>query len=175
MDPPPSRVGRAHSATILPRRIRGRLVAWLGLSLAVVLGSALGLGSYTFYYAQGASYFSNNSANCANCHIMRPQYHAWAQSSHHAVATCNDCHAPHDSMAAKLYVKGVNGFRHSWAFTTGDFNEPIRITDFNRRVTERSCRHCHSELAYMIDFNGAADHGLESVSCIRCHNGVGHR
>lgn len=166
--------GPADKATTTPRRDRRRWVAWFGSSLAVVVGSASGLGAYTYYYAEGASYFSNNSASCANCHIMRPQYDAWAKSSHHAVATCNDCHAPHEAMVAKLYVKGVNGFRHSWAFSTGQFHEPIQITEFNRAVTEASCRYCHDELAHSIDFNGAADHGFESVSCIRCHHDVGH-
>ena len=29
---------------------------------------------------------------------------------------------------AKYFVKGVNGLRHSYAFTTGNHHEPIRIT-----------------------------------------------
>ena len=35
---------------------------------------------------------------------------------------------PHNSIVAKYAVKALNGFRHSYAFTTGNFDEPIRIT-----------------------------------------------
>ena len=37
-------------------------------------------------------------------------------------------HTPHNSIVAKYAVKGLNGFRHSYAFTTGNFVEPILIT-----------------------------------------------
>ena len=93
----------------------------------------------TFGYAEGTSYLSEDPAACANCHIMWHQYAGWTKGSHKAVATCNDCHAPHSSHPAKLFVKGVNGWNHSVAFTTGRFLGPIRITDMNRRVTESAC------------------------------------
>ena len=41
-----------------------------GLIAAVVIGIAIGLGSYTFVYARGYSYLTNDPAACANCHIM---------------------------------------------------------------------------------------------------------
>jgi cytochrome c nitrite reductase small subunit len=63
------------------------------LILGVSIGMAIGLGVYTFVYAKGASYLTNNPASCANCHIMNEQYDGWLKSSHRAVATCNDCHA----------------------------------------------------------------------------------
>jgi cytochrome c nitrite reductase small subunit len=159
----------------LPEHLASRFLAVIAMSAAVLFGAAIGLGCFTFYYAEGASYFSDNPTSCANCHVMQPKYGAWAKSSHHAVATCNDCHAPHDSIARKLYVKGVNGFRHSWAFTTGQFHEPIQITEFNHKVTEESCRYCHTELADSIDIAIAGHYGSEAVSCTRCHYDVGHR
>jgi cytochrome c nitrite reductase small subunit len=101
---------------------------------------------------------------------MQSHHDAWLKSSHRAVATCNDCHAPHGSLPGKLWVKGRNGFHHSLAFTTGRFHEPIRISPFNRGVTEAACRHCHQDTVAAID-HGA---GGEELSCIRCHSGVGH-
>ena len=150
---------------------------WLGVSAgvgsaaiiaAIALGIAGGIGAYTFVYAQGGSYLTNDPAACANCHIMQEQYSAWQKSSHHAVAVCNDCHAPHDSLVAKYYCKGRNGFFHSLAFTTGEFHEPIMITDYNRGVTEDACRYCHDQFTHSIDL------GTEPLSCMRCHSEVGH-
>src|SRR5688572_17989710 len=67
----------------------------LALLLSVAIGGAAGLGAYTFMYAKGASYLTNNPAACANCHIMNDQYDGWIKSSHRSVAGCNDCHTPH--------------------------------------------------------------------------------
>ena len=66
------------------------------LALCAVAGALLGLGGYTFWYAEGGSYFSNDPRSCVNCHIMRDHYDGWVKSSHHAVAACNDCHNLHE-------------------------------------------------------------------------------
>ncbi|MCC6445142.1 MAG: cytochrome c nitrite reductase small subunit [Armatimonadetes bacterium] len=128
-----------------------------------------GLGGYTFYYASGHSYLSNDPRACVNCHIMRPQYDAWQNSSHHTVAACNDCHTPH-SLVPKYRVKASNGFRHSAYFTLGNFREPIRITPGNLRVVEENCKRCHGHLTAAIQ----GQHG-ENLSCSGCHRRVGHR
>lgn len=135
--------------------------------LAVLIGSAIGIGAFTFIYAKGGSYMTDDPAACANCHVMNEHLAAWRKSSHHAVAVCNDCHAPPGG-PSKYWVKAVNGFNHSYAFTTGDFVEPIRITAGNREVTEAQCRRCHAEI---VSTMGHAS----GLSCIRCHDAVGHR
>src|SRR5687767_13261123 len=117
---------------------------------ALIAGLALGLGVFTFGYAKGYSYLSNDPEVCANCHIMREHYAAWTKSSHHAVATCNDCHTPHN-LVGKYTVKALNGFWHSFYFTTGTYPDPLRITERNRRVTEESCRYCHQPIVEAID------------------------
>jgi cytochrome c nitrite reductase small subunit len=147
--------------------VKPRVILAISLTAALIIGSALGLGVFTFVYARGSSYLGNDPAACANCHVMREQYDAWQKSSHHAVAGCNDCHAPPRGLA-KYWVKARNGYHHSYAFTTGDFVEPIRITPRNRAVTEQQCRRCHGELTATIGH--ASD-----ISCIRCHDSVGHR
>ncbi len=130
---------------------------------------ACGIGLYTFYYAKGASYLTNDPQACANCHIMEDHYSAWLKSSHRNVATCNDCHAPHD-IIGKYFTKALNGFNHSLAFTTGRFSEPISITKRNHEITEASCRYCHANITNMIDHNPSAD----QLSCVRCHANIGH-
>ena len=136
---------------------------------AVAIGSAAGLGAFTFVYADGASYLTDNPAACANCHVMREQYDAWTRSSHRAVAVCNDCHTP-GGFLPKYATKALNGYHHSLAFTTGAFPEPIQITPRNRAVTEGACRRCHGPIVEQID----AHPGGRALSCIRCHASVGH-
>ena len=87
--------------------------ATLRLIVAVLAGFVIGIGLYTFVYAKGYSYLTNNPQACANCHVMQTQYDAWIKSSHHSVATCNDCHTPHN-IIGKYAVKASNGFFHSF-------------------------------------------------------------
>ena len=162
-----------------------------GPAAAVLIGIALGLGAYTFGYAKGASYLSTDPAVCANCHIMQEHFDAWQRSSHRQVATCSDCHMPHD-LVSKYLTKASNGFWHSVAFTTGWFPDPLQIKPHNRRIAERACRDCHAAVVDAIDPvqaqepDAAAPQGERPqihdgllaaggrLSCIRCHTYVGH-
>lgn len=151
---------------------RGRFFWLLPLTI-ILIGASIGLGAFTFVYARGASYLTNDPAACANCHIMSEHFDAWRKSSHHAVAVCNDCHAPHD-IIGKYATKARNGFWHSFYFTTGNFPDPLRITPRNREVTEHACRYCHAALTDVIDGHTAKEDDDGSVRCARCHRYVGH-
>ena len=137
--------------------------------VAVAIGATTGVGGYTFIYARGYSYLTNDPAACANCHVMEDHYRAWRKSSHRAVAVCNDCHTP-PGLVPKYFTKAINGFNHSVAFTTGRFPEPLRATPRNVAITEQACRKCHEEIVFAIE--GHPDG--EQTSCIRCHPTVGH-
>ena len=139
--------------------------------LAVLVGLFVGLGMYTFVYAKGYSYLTNDPAACANCHVMRDHYEAWEKASHRAVAVCNDCHTP-AGLVPKYVTKARNGFWHSFYFTMGGYPDPLRITDRNFDVTEHACRKCHEEMTASID--ATQHHGETSMSCVRCHSTVGH-
>ncbi len=167
------------------------------VAAAVLLGLAGGLGLFTFGYARGYSYLTNDPEACANCHVMSEHFAAWTKGSHRSVATCNDCHTPHD-LIGKYAVKARNGFWHSFYFTVGGYPDPLRITEGNRRVTENACRYCHAEITEAIDHVAAAvtpvrlaaqgaapappssrpHDGVtaagEAISCVRCHRYVGH-
>jgi cytochrome c nitrite reductase small subunit len=155
----------------------------LALLAALALGLTAGLGAFTFVYARGYSYLTNDPAACANCHIMSEHFDAWNKSTHRSVATCNDCHTPHD-VVGKYTVKAKNGFWHSFYFTTGRYPDPLRITQGNRDVTEDTCRYCHAAITDAIDHGTApassatvavtARRTDEPLSCIRCHQYVGH-
>jgi cytochrome c nitrite reductase small subunit len=138
--------------------------------LAITLGMLGGVGAFTFGYGKGYSYLLNDPDSCANCHVMQDHLDSWRQSGHHHVATCNDCHLPHN-FVGKWMVKADNGFFHSLAFTTQDFHEPIQIKPRNRRVTQNACLHCHSDFVHdMLP----AETGGDMLRCIQCHAGVGH-
>lgn len=140
---------------------------------AVAVGTLAGIGGYTFVYARGGSYLSDDSAACVNCHVMRPQYEGWLRSSHHDVAVCNDCHTPVPFLD-HWTVKARNGWHHSYAFTTGYFPEPIRITEYNLATTEEACRTCHGEMVWQTDALARDHREDDTVSCTRCHRSVGH-
>jgi len=140
-----------------------------GIVAGLTLGGGAGLGLFTFQYAKGTSYLTNDPKACANCHIMEDQYSAWLKSSHHGVATCNDCHTP-PGLISKYATKASNGFWHSFAFTTGKFHEPIQIKPRNHDVTERACRKCHEAFVHEIDL----PQGRDRISCTHCHLSVGH-
>lgn len=138
-------------------------------ALAPMLGLLIGLVAYTFIYAKGYSYLSNDPSSCTNCHVMNTYYDGWEKSSHRSAANCNDCHTPH-GMVAKYLTKASNGFFHSFAFTTGAFPDSIRARQRSHAVVEQSCRTCHANLAQHIDTAA----GNDGMSCVRCHANVGH-
>jgi cytochrome c nitrite reductase small subunit len=137
----------------------------------VLIGSVLGLGAYTFTYAQGWSYMTDDPRACANCHVMTEQYDGWVKSSHRSVAVCNDCHVPHN-LVAKYATKTRNGFWHSYYFTRGTFPEPIHALPPSRKIAEANCRRCHAPIVQAMGTPAHA--GASDISCIRCHGSVGH-
>lgn len=138
-----------------------------------MVGLAAGAGTYTFYYGEGYSYFSKSPQTCVNCHIMQPHYDTWLKSSHHAVATCVDCHLPHE-FPYNLIAKADNGWNHSWAFTFQNFHEPIEMKPRNRRILLDNCLGCHAGLVHeMLSYDVPA--GAEGeIDCLHCHADVGH-
>lgn len=153
----------------------------LAVIASLVMGIAIGIGAFTFVYAKGASYLTNDPAACANCHVMSEHYAAWQKSSHRIVAGCNDCHTP-KNVIGKYATKAANGFWHSVAFTTGDYPDPLQIKDYNHEITENACRKCHAKVTEAIDLHGGDNHyelnedgtSGEHVQCTRCHQYVGH-
>lgn len=154
---------------------------WVPLVTAVLLGAMIGLGGFTFVYARGYSYMSDDPEVCGNCHVMDEHVSSFSKSSHAGVAVCNDCHTPHD-LVGKYTVKAKNGFWHSFYFTTGTYPYPLRITEGNHEVTEEACRYCHERLVETIDHSPVQgrEEGVEvegegePFTCTRCHRYVGH-
>jgi cytochrome c nitrite reductase small subunit len=138
--------------------------------VAVPAGVLLGLAFFTFGYARGHSYLTDDPEACVNCHVMRDQYQSWLRSSHRRAAVCNDCHTPSGAIP-KYMTKATNGFYHSLAFTVGRFPDEIRIKDRNARVAEAACLKCHEDVTVAMRMVRGGRH---EVSCIACHRHVGH-
>ena len=73
---------------------------------AAFVGLLIGIGSFTFVYAKGYSYLTNDPRACANCHVMQDHFDAWTRSSHRSVAVCNDCHTP-PGLVPKVHDQGA--------------------------------------------------------------------
>ena len=141
------------------------------LALAILLGFAAGVGSFTFHYAAGLSYFSTDPKACANCHIMNDQYASWLKGPHHGAAKCVDCHLPHEGLQ-KWLAKAENGYHHSKGFTLQDFHEPIMIKRGNSRILQDNCLRCHGDFVHGLVKGSTTD--SDAMLCVHCHRGVGH-
>ena len=148
-------------------------VSLAGLAAATVVGCVVGAGGFTFHYGEGWSYFSKAPETCVNCHIMQPHYDTWLKSSHHAAATCTDCHLP-STFPHSIVSKADNGFFHSWAFTFEDFHEPIQIKPRNRRILQDNCVRCHESLVAQMQAYSGPLGTSDRISCLHCHDDVGH-
>jgi cytochrome c nitrite reductase small subunit len=148
---------------------RFSLKVWIAIAgVAGVLG---GLGTFTFLYAHGFSYLSADPAACRNCHIMQEQYDSWRKASHHAAATCVECHLPHGFLG-KWLAKVSNGWHHSKAFTLQNFHEPIQITPGNSEILQANCVRCHGEMVEAVLSFGRTE--PDKTLCVHCHDNVGH-
>jgi cytochrome c nitrite reductase small subunit len=148
-----------------------RIKVYVVLAITMMVGLFAGLGTYTFSYAHGLSYFSNDPRACMNCHIMREQFDGWQKSPHHAVASCNDCHTP-KGFIPKYLSKAENGFWHSKGFTLQDFHEPIMIRQKNVAVLQQNCVGCHEQIVDGI--NTHPGNPQKMLDCLHCHREVGH-
>jgi cytochrome c nitrite reductase small subunit len=160
--------------------IRIRLAALCGLGFLprvwqipcfLMLGVAAGVGVFVLHVSRAASYLSDAPETCMNCHVMTTQYVTWQHSSHAAVATCNDCHVPHDSIVSHYAFKARDGLRHSAIFTLRLEPQAIRLSDAAVPVVEGNCRRCH---AAVIEDVALAGHAEGDPRCWDCHREVPH-
>ncbi|MDQ8202925.1 cytochrome c nitrite reductase small subunit [Pelagicoccus sp. SDUM812003] len=147
--------------------------------LPLILSTAilLGLGCVLLRVSNATSYLSDEPSACVNCHIMNPQYATWERGSHARVATCNDCHVPHDNLANKYYFKAKDGLRHAFMFTFHMEPQVIKVHEPGMGVVQQNCIRCHENLLnhtpnMMVTFEESqAGHGK---LCWDCHSETPH-
>lgn len=77
---------------------------------------------------------------------MAPQFATWNHSSHREVATCNDCHVPHNNIFNHYFFKGKDGLRHATIFTLRKEPQVIFIKEAGIEVVQKNCIRCHTHL-----------------------------
>ncbi|GAB4125225.1 MAG: cytochrome c nitrite reductase small subunit [Fimbriimonadaceae bacterium] len=133
------------------------------------VGAFLGMGIYVAQISHATSYLSDDPEACINCHIMTPTYASWKHSSHANVATCNDCHVPHDSVLQKYLFKAMDGARHSTIFTLRREPQVLRARPEAKHVIQANCMRCHES-----NLDRVASHKTFERSCVDCHREVPH-
>lgn len=136
-----------------------------------LMGSLCGGGLYLARISNILSYASDDPKACINCHIMEPMYATWERSSHGRVASCNDCHVPHDSVIKKYAFKANDGLRHSLLFTLRKERQVFRPIPESAHVIQQNCVRCHDGTLDKLKLPGG--HDLQR-NCIDCHRDVPH-
>jgi cytochrome c nitrite reductase small subunit len=166
------------SAMLSEIRKRGSAasVAWIGVLLTILLGMGLGFTVLVFRVSRAHSYLYDNPTTCVNCHVMAPQYATWFHSRHRPVATCNDCHVPHDNPVRHYAFKASDGMRHAFMFTFRLEPQVIRIHEAGQRVVQENCVRCHGATVHATQLamvSGDAGTG-QGLRCWDCHRETPH-
>lgn len=143
----------------------------------VLLGTIVGVSIFILKISKAGSYLSDEPETCVNCHIMAPQYATWGHSSHREVASCNDCHVPHDNFINKYYFKAKDGIRHATIFTLRNEPQVIQIREEGKEVVQQNCIRCHSKLLTdnrISAWNQTTNHARTERICWECHREVPH-
>jgi cytochrome c nitrite reductase small subunit len=149
---------------------------WL-LPVVLMTGVTIGMVALVFRVSRASSYLSDDPDTCINCHVMAPQYLTWTQSRHRAVATCNDCHVPHDNVVRHYAFKASDGTRHAFMFTFRLEPQVIRIHAAGQRVVQDNCIRCHDATVHMTRLPLVAGddvHAVEGLRCWACHRETPH-
>ena len=147
---------------------------WRVLAI-IITGVIVGGGALTLYMLRAHTYLTDDPAACVNCHIMGPYYATWFHSSHSRNATCNDCHVPHENAVKKWVFKGMDGMRHVAVFLTHGEKDVVRANGESSEVIMNNCIRCHGDYAEVAINATSNPHKDNSLSCVSCHSGVGHK
>jgi cytochrome c nitrite reductase small subunit len=137
-----------------------------------MLGMVGGMALFVLHISRAASYLSDEPETCMNCHVMTTQYLTWQHSSHARVATCNDCHVPHDNPIHKFAFKAQDGLWHATVFTARWEPQVIKLSKRARPVVQANCQRCHGRV---IEETAMSPHGADpNRACWDCHRETPH-
>jgi cytochrome c nitrite reductase small subunit len=134
-----------------------------------MLGLILGLFVLAVRVGNAVSYMTDEPEACINCHIMTPYYAGWSRSGHQTVATCNDCHVPHENPAKGYAFKAMDGSRHAAIFTLRLEPQVYELTDLAASVVQGNCIRCHEQQVQVLDMGSAPE-----KRCWECHRETPH-
>ncbi len=143
----------------------------------VLLGAIVGLGAYIAKVANVASYLTDDPRACINCHVMTPQYITWNHSSHREVASCNDCHVPHDNVFKQYAFKAKDGIYHATIYTLRAEPEAIVMHEAGQQAVQNNCIRCHVDQvtdAKMQSWTATHTSDRLERTCWECHRETPH-
>ncbi|WP_257822753.1 cytochrome c3 family protein [Salipaludibacillus agaradhaerens] len=132
--------------------------------------SGIFIGIVLFAGTVGSMKATDSPEFCSTCHIMDDYYDSFMDSNH-ATLSCNDCHAPNDSLTAKLVFKAKAGASHMYMNTLGSDQIPdnIHATAQSQEVIDKNCITCHE-----AGLENVAFHDVKEGGCVDCHRHVPH-
>lgn len=143
----------------------------------VLVGIGVGLLLLTLHLARATSYLSDDPVACVNCHVMAPYFATWERGSHGRVATCNDCHIPHDNIVNTYLFKAMDGMRHSYVFTFRLEPQVIRIKQAGKDAVQQNCIRCHQNVIHPISLRAISGQKIQGEGdgyCWDCHRETPH-
>lgn len=114
---------------------RRRRWPWMlgGLAAIVIL--------FVFFIASvELLHYTESTAFCSLCHVMKPEYTAYEHSAH-ARAECGSCHIGPGALPA-FQAKLANA-RYLWVYPTNSYERPIPSPIHSLRPVEVVCEQCH--------------------------------
>ena len=146
-------------------------------AVVVLLGAITALVIYIAKLANVGSYLTDNPQACINCHVMTTEYITWSHSAHRTVATCNDCHVPHNNLFEQYAFKAKDGLYHATVYTLRTEPQAIVMHEAGQKVVQENCIRCHSE--QVTDAKTASwvvSHNDDRLSrtCWECHRETPH-
>lgn len=137
------------------------------MAIYALAGCAAGMGLFVVRISNAVSYLSNAPQTCMNCHVMTDAYASWQRGSHGHVATCGDCHVPHDNILAKNAFKAMDGARHSYVFTMRQEPQVLQLSKGAIPVIQNNCLRCHDSQFQMIRLSDSTQQ-----NCWTCHHNI---
>lgn len=132
-----------------------------------LVGVIAGAGLIVARISNAASYLSDSSETCINCHVMTDAYASWLRGSHGRATNCNDCHVPHDNVVSKYAFKAMDGMKHSTVFTLGTEPQVLQLSSMARPVVQKNCLRCHQNQLAMIRLSDSTQR-----ACWDCHTTI---
>ena len=157
---------------VAPPRPYWQRVQLIALRVAAVLGA---LALLLVLMTGGAAQYTSRSEFCISCHIMKPYYVSWQESSHHDVA-CIKCHFP-PGAAEKVRGKMLGLVQLLKYVTRSESPRPAA------EISDSSCLRCHETrlLSGRVEFHGVPfDHRPhltdlrrgKRLRCTSCHSQI---
>ena len=158
-------------------KLRLRLPRHLQLPAVLLCGAIIGMAFHILRMSNALSYLGDDPRTCLNCHVMTPQFVTWEHSSHREVASCNDCHVPHNNVINKYYFKAKDGLYHASVFTLRLEPQAIQMKAASAEVVQTNCIRCHMPQVTDAKTASWVDSHIENRTertCWECHRETPH-